>query len=202
MRDSLSLLREYRDLQKQWDAVSSSLPRGVQAEELSDEVRDLLRRLYNKEQEVDTHLQEVVQQGAGKYQLTVTEKQLGLIADCVEDCHRFAAGQFGMSNTVAFANSGTEYEFDMDAMHDVERFAAQRRLIPNISPASYLRYNATTWVGNTYQIWRGIRHYQTKERGIVNTYSSKTLPSGDQGSIQISKLCGNVPALQSGDEMF
>lgn len=188
MGDSLSLLREYRDLQKQWDAVSSSLPRGVQAEELSDEVRDLLRRLYVKEQEVDTHLQEVEQQGTGKYQLTVTEKQLGIIADCVEDCHRFAAGQFGMSNTVAFANIGTEYVFDMDAMHEVERFATRRRLIPALSPASYLRYNATTWVGNTYQIWRGIRHYQTKERGIVNTYSSKTLPSGDQGSIHISKL--------------
>lgn len=187
MGDSLSLLREYRGLQKQWDEVSSSLPRGVQAEELSDEVRDLLRRLYNKEQEVDAHLQEV-EQNTGKYQLTVTEKQLGLIADCVEDCHRFAAGQFGMSNTVAFANSGTEYEFDMDVMHDVERFATRRRLIPNLSPASYLRYNATTWVGNAYQIWRGIRHYQTKERGIENTYSSVTLPSGDQGSIHISKL--------------
>lgn len=187
MGDSLSLLREYRDLQKQWDEVSSSLPRGVQAEELSDEVRDLLRRLYAKEQEVDAHLQEM-EQSMGKYQLTVTEKQLGIIADCVEDCHRFAAGQFGMSNTVAFANSGTEYEFDMDAMHDVERFATRRRLIPNLSPASYLRYNATTWVGNAYQIWRGIRHYQTKERGIVNTYSSETLPSGDQGSIHISKL--------------
>lgn len=187
MGDSLSLLREYRGLQKQWDEVSSSLPRGVQAEELSDEVRDLLRRLYNKEQEVDAYLQEA-EQNTGKYQLTVTEKQLGLIADCVEDCHRFAAGQFGMSNTVAFANSGTEYEFDMAVMHDVERFATRRRLIPNLSPASYLRYNATTWVGNAYQIWRGIRHYQTKERGIVNTYSSVTLPSGDQGSIHISKL--------------
>lgn len=201
MGDSLSLLREYRDLQKQWDEVSSSLPRGVQAEELSDEVRDLLRRLYNKEQEVDAHLQEA-EQSTGKYQLTVTEKQLGIIADCVEDCHRFAAGQFGMSNTVAFANSGTEYEFDMDVMHDVERFATRRRLIPNLSPASYLRYNATTWVGNAYQIWRGIRHYQTKERGIENTYSSVTLPSGDQGSIHISKLCGGVPTLQSGDELF
>lgn len=113
---------------------------------------------------------------------------MGIIADCVEDCHRFASGQFGMSNTVTFANSGTEYALDTDVMHDVERFASRSRLIPTLLPASYLRYNATTWVGNTYQIWRGIRHYQMKERGVQNTYSSATLPSGDQGSIHISKL--------------
>lgn len=27
-----------------------------------------------------------------KYQITLTEDQLILIAQCVEDCHRFAAG--------------------------------------------------------------------------------------------------------------
>lgn len=73
MEDSLVLLREYRALQKQWVELSSSLPRGVKVEDLPDEADALLRRLYAKEREVDAHLEEM-EQHAGKYRLTVTEK--------------------------------------------------------------------------------------------------------------------------------
>ena len=34
-----------------------------------------------------------------KYQITVNRQQLRLIADCIEDCHRFIAGQTGMDNS-------------------------------------------------------------------------------------------------------
>ena len=34
-----------------------------------------------------------------KYRITLTEEQLRLIADCVEDCHRFACGQTELWNT-------------------------------------------------------------------------------------------------------
>ena len=33
-----------------------------------------------------------------KYQVTLTEQQLRLIAECVEDCHRFMSGQVNMHN--------------------------------------------------------------------------------------------------------
>ena len=36
-----------------------------------------------------------------KYQIELTETQLRLIADCVEDCHRFAGGQTELHNTVS-----------------------------------------------------------------------------------------------------
>ena len=39
-----------------------------------------------------------------KYRITLTEHQLMLMANCVEDCHRFAAGQTELNNTLGIAN--------------------------------------------------------------------------------------------------
>ena len=39
-----------------------------------------------------------------KYRITLTEHQLMLIANCVEDCHRFASGQTELANTLDIAN--------------------------------------------------------------------------------------------------
>ena len=43
-----------------------------------------------------------------KYQIELSETQLKLIADCVEDCHRFAAGETDLHYTVAHSTMGTE----------------------------------------------------------------------------------------------
>ena len=39
-----------------------------------------------------------------KWRIELTEHQLRLIANCVEDCHRFIAGQMGLSNSTACLN--------------------------------------------------------------------------------------------------
>lgn len=39
-----------------------------------------------------------------KYRITLTEKQLRLVSRCVEDCHRFAAGQTELWNTTSEFN--------------------------------------------------------------------------------------------------
>lgn len=121
------------------------------------------------------------------YNLVVNEEQLRLIAMCVEDCSRFAAGQFGMSNTVVFGNVGTPYEFSMDVMHDIERECCKRGLIPALYAGSYLKYNSTPFVGNTYQIYREILHYLAIKYDWNNTYSSYTLPSGNLGTIKVEE---------------
>lgn len=36
-----------------------------------------------------------------KWRIELTEHQLRLIANCVEDCHRFIGGQMGLSNSTA-----------------------------------------------------------------------------------------------------
>lgn len=117
------------------------------------------------------------------YNLVVNEEQLRLIAMCVEDCSRFASGQFGMSNTTAYGNVGTQYEFDTDAVQEVEKM----RLIPNLGSASYLKYNSTPFVGNTYQIYREILHFFAIKYDWHNTYSGCTLPSGNLGTIKVEE---------------
>lgn len=117
------------------------------------------------------------------YNLVVNEEQLRLIARCVEDCSRFAAGQFGMSNTTVYANVGTPYEFDADAVLDIENI----RLIPNLDRASYLSYNSTPFIGNTYQIYREILHNLAIKYDWDNVYSGCTLPSGNLGRIKIEE---------------
>ena len=117
------------------------------------------------------------------YNLVVNEEQLRLIAMCVEDCCRFAAGQFGMSNTTEYANIGTPYEFDTDSVREIEKM----QLIPQLSRASYLKYNSTPFVGNTYQIYREIYHYLAIKYDWNNVYSGCTLPSGNLGTITIEE---------------
>lgn len=121
------------------------------------------------------------------YNLVVNEEQLRLIAMCVEDCSRFAAGQFGMSNTVAYGNAGSDYEFSMDVIHDIERECRKRGLIPALRDGSYLKYNSTPFIGNTYQIYREIYHYLAIKYDWNNTYSGGTLPSGTLGPIKVEE---------------
>lgn len=118
------------------------------------------------------------------YSLVVNEEQLRLIAMCVEDCSRFAAGQFGMSNTTAYANVNSEYEFDTEAVREIEKM----RLIPNLDRASYLKYNSTPFIGNTYQIYREILHYLAIKYNWDNVYSGCTLPSGNLGTIKVEEI--------------
>lgn len=117
------------------------------------------------------------------YNLVVNEEQLRLIAMCVEDCSRFASGQFGLSNTTAYANVGSEYKFDVDEVREIEKM----RLMPNLGRASYLKYNSTPFIGNTYQIYREIYHYLAIKYNWDNVYSSGTLPSGTLGTIKIEE---------------
>lgn len=117
------------------------------------------------------------------YNLVVNEEQLRLIAMCVEDCSRFAAGQFAMSNTTIYANVGSKYEFDTDAVREIEKM----RLIPNLDRASYLKYNSTPFIGNTYQIYREIYHYLAIKYNWNNVYSGGTLPSGTLGTIKVEE---------------
>ena len=121
------------------------------------------------------------------YNLVVNEEQLRLIEMCVEDCSRFAAGQFGMSNTVAYGNAGSDYEFSMDVIHDIERECCKRGLIPALRDGSYLKYNSTPFIGNTYQIYREIYHYLAIKYNWDNVYSGGTLPSGTLGTIKVEE---------------
>lgn len=105
-----------------------------------------------------------------KYIIELTEKQLQLIARCVEDCHRFAAGQTGMTNT-----TGNLFVKGLR-----EKLAELRK---DIAPCDWAGNGAAEgwqrrFVAQTYPIYREIYHHLDIESGKENVYTSPTLRSG------------------------
>ena len=51
-----------------------------------------------------------------KWRIELTEHQLKLIANCVEDCHRFIAGQMGLSNSTVYLQHYCELSDELDKL--------------------------------------------------------------------------------------
>lgn len=119
------------------------------------------------------------------YNLVVNEEQLRLIAMCVEDCSRFASGQFEMWNTTTSDNG--EYCFDTEIMDNIVKECRKQGVIPSLQGGLELSYNSTPFVGNTYQIYREILHFFAIKYDWHNTYSGCTLPSGTLGTIKVEE---------------
>lgn len=101
-----------------------------------------------------------------KYRIELTKKQLRLIAMCVEDCHRFAAGQTEMNNTTSLFVRGLR-----------DKLA---KLRDYISPCDWAGNGAADdwqrrFVAETYPIYREIYHHFATEAGKNNAYSYPTL---------------------------
>ena len=128
-----------------------------------------------------------------KYQITVNRQQLRLIADCIEDCHRFIAGQTGMDNSTFVLSEYCNIRKKLKELHSL--------VVPELHQesgdgASY------DWAGNgcedekqrkfiaqTYYLYREIRHFLANENNNsnFNVYRSKTLRCEDSGEPIIIK---------------
>lgn len=129
-----------------------------------------------------------------KYTITVTEDQLRLISDCIEDVSRFASGQWEMQNTIDAMVKGLPFEEKMRKTENARKFlrSAKKELLPKVPDNGSITYNGTEFIGNTYQIYRTIKYHLTREAGISNAYSSPALESGSMGRVEIERI--DVPA--------
>lgn len=116
-----------------------------------------------------------------KYRITLTKEQLMLIANCVEDCHRFACGDTALWNTIASMSASGELMAKIRELHD---FA-----VPELDANQYY-----DWAGNgcknkhqkgfiakTYAIYREILHKAVNE----GVYKHPTLTCEDNGELPI-----------------
>lgn len=93
-----------------------------------------------------------------KYTLTVTESQLRLIADCVEDLSRFMAGQMELWNTTVRLDNFIELRERLDDLHSL--------VTPDIPCNASYGWNGggcpnkhqEEFIAKTYAIYREIRH--------------------------------------------
>jgi hypothetical protein len=123
-----------------------------------------------------------------KYTIELSEEQMSLIAQCLEDVSRFASGQWQMQNTLEAMVKGLPFDEQIRRRDQAEEVLRQAKkvLLPEISDNSSKGYNGTEFIGNTYQIYRTILHQFAKDNNWENVYSSPALPSGNLGTIKIS----------------
>ena len=127
-----------------------------------------------------------------KYIIELSEDQLRLISNCLEDVSRFASGQWSMYHTINEIVKVLPIDEQMDRQNYAETLLKKVKnvLLPNIPDNSSKGYNGTDFIGNTYQIYRTILHQLAVDNKLDNVYSSPALPSGNMGPINI-KVSGN-----------
>jgi hypothetical protein len=125
-----------------------------------------------------------------KYKIELSEEQLSLIAQCLEDVSRFASGQWTMQNTIEAMVKGLPFDEQIKKRDEAEEHLKQAKklLLPEIFDNSSKGYNGSEFIGNTYQIYRTILYQLAKENNWNNVYSSPALPSGNLGTINIEKI--------------
>lgn len=125
-----------------------------------------------------------------KYQIILTEEQLMLMARCVEDCSRFAAGQTELYNVLRSID-----------MYDLSLRKKLQDLHPLVTPglgrgASYdwsgsgcPSEEQRKFIAQSYYLYREIYHQHNLAEGIDNVYTSETLRCKDSGeSIQVKVI--------------
>ena len=116
-----------------------------------------------------------------QYRITVSESQLRMIADCVEDCHRFMAGQTELQNCTSILDLQCEVQ---DELKKIQHFVT-----PHIGLGAYYKWSGGNcpnehqrqFIAASYYLYRQIRHFDAVNRGVDNVYSSPTLRCVDSG---------------------
>lgn len=125
-----------------------------------------------------------------KYKIELSEDQMRLIADCLEDISRFASGQWEMTHIIETMVVGLPVNEQLKRRDKAEELLKQVKqvLLPDMPDNGSKGYNGTEFIGNAYQIYRTIRHKLAIDNNWNNIYSSPALPSGNMGMIKIEKL--------------
>ena len=125
-----------------------------------------------------------------KYTIELSEEQMRLVANSLEDVSRFASGQLELRYTIEQMLKGLPFKEQMERRNEVEKLLEQlkRILLPEQSKHSSKGYDGTEFIGNTYQIYRTMLYQLAIDNNWDNVYSSPSLPSGTLGTIKIELI--------------
>ena len=121
-----------------------------------------------------------------KWRIELTEHQLRLIANCVEDCHRFIGGQMELSNSTACLKHGRHLGEELSTL--------QAFVTPELERGASYGWNGCTcpddnqrkFIAETYYLYREIYHQLTLESAKHkdmgwNVYIDETLTCNESG---------------------
>lgn len=120
-----------------------------------------------------------------KYQLTVTEEQLLLVARCVEDCCRFASGQMGLDNTASISLNCCEIREILEQAKPFMTPDLPHNASYGWSGGSCKNDGQRKFIAQTYAIYREIYHKVALARKVDNVYTSETLTCEEGGELPI-----------------
>jgi hypothetical protein len=125
-----------------------------------------------------------------KYKIELSEDQMRLIADCMDDVSRFASGQWQLRQTIEAMVEGLPFDEKIKRRNEAEELLrqAKRVLLPDFVDNQSYGYNSTEFIGNCYQISRTIMYRLAIDNDWNNVYSSPALPSGTMGTIKIEQI--------------
>ena len=116
----------------------------------------------------------------------MNEHQSRLIANCVEDCHRFIAGQMGLSNSTVYLQHYCELSDELDKL--------QHLVTPLLEFGASYGWNGSScpykpqrkFIAETYYLYREIYHQlildMSKNKNMYcNVYLDETLTCDESG---------------------
>lgn len=129
-----------------------------------------------------------------KWRIELTENQLRLMAQCVEDCHRFIAGQMELSNSTACLKY---CRILGEKLRTLQPFVA-----PELERGASYLWNGSScpyniqrkFIAETYYLYREIYHQLTLEASkhkdmCWNVYLDETLTCDESGEpIKVERI--------------
>lgn len=121
-----------------------------------------------------------------KWRIELTEHQLRLMAQCIEDCHRFIGGQMELSNSTACLTHHLELSEELGKLQQFVAPNLGRGASYGWSGGSCPNENQRKFLAETYYLYREIYHELTIEEATRkdigwNVYLGETLTCNESG---------------------
>lgn len=129
-----------------------------------------------------------------KWRIELTEHQLRLIANCVEDCHRFIGGQMELSNSNVCLEHYSELIDELSKLQPLVTPRLGRGESYGWNGGSCPNEDQRKFIAETYYLYREIYHQLTieasKHRNIGwNVYFCETLTCSESGEpIKVERI--------------
>ena len=129
-----------------------------------------------------------------KWRIELTEHQLRLIANCVEDCHRFIAGQTELFNSTVFLEHYSELRDELSKLQPLVTPFISRNASYGWSGGSCPDKHQRKFIAETYYLYREIYHQLTLEAAKHkdmgwNVYLGETLTCKESGEpIRVERI--------------
>ena len=129
-----------------------------------------------------------------KWRIELNEHQLRLIANCVEDCHRFIAGQMELSNSTACLKHYSQLSDELRKIQPLVTPLLGRGESYGWNGGSCPNDNQRKSLAETYYLYREIYHQMTvdvaKHKYMDwNVYFSETLTCKESGEpIKVERI--------------